>query len=334
MFFLLVSFIVTCCMLLFLHALDVEITNMPRRAVTTFLNVLFLSLLLCIIDGIRRKIMVERPVRRILAATRQLTAGDFAARIEPFPAYNSMAQWNAIIEDFNIMAGELSGMETLRTDFVASVSHELKTPLAVIQNYASMLQMESLPEKERLEYAAVIDKATRRLTELITNILKLNKLENQQIFPALTEYPLGEQLRECLLSFEDVWEAKSLEVEVDIEDMPIRADAELMTLVWNNLLSNAVKFTQPGGKIGLSLAEQDGFAVVKVSDTGCGMTKEVGAHIFEKFYQGDASHATQGNGLGLALVKRVMDIVQGEITVESRVGKGTVFTVKLPRGIS
>lgn len=332
-FFLLISFIVTCCFLLFLHSLDVTLVDVKSSAIITLINVMFLSLLCTIVDGLRRHFTVQLPVERILNATRKITRGDFTARIEPLHGFNSLNEFDAIIEDFNKMAAELSGTETLRTDFIASVSHELKTPLSVIQNYSTMLQNSALPEKTRVEYAKTISDTTRRLSELITNILKLNKLENQQIFPDMKEYDLGEQLRECMLGFEREWEKKNLEIETDIDDISIRADGELLTLAWNNLFSNAVKFTQPGGKITVTLKEENGYAVVKVSDTGCGMTPEVGRHIFEKFYQGEPSHTTQGNGLGLALVKRVIDIVKGEISVESIAGQGSTFIVTLWRNI-
>ena len=213
------------------------------------------------------------------------------------------------------------------------MSHELKTPLAVIQNYGTLLQQPDLPEEQRLDYARQLTEAARRLASLITNILKLNKLENQQIFPAQQTYDLGEQLCECLLGFEQAWEDKGLDIDTDLEEnVRVTTDAELLSLVWNNLFSNAVKFTGAGGRISLSLRTEGADAVVRVSDTGCGIPPEVGRHIFEKFYQGDPSHAAQGNGLGLALVKRVMDIIGGEISVESVVGKGSSFTVRLRRG--
>jgi signal transduction histidine kinase len=199
-------------------------------------------------------------------------------------------------------------------------------------NYATMLRQPGISEEEREEYARAISQSSRRLAALITNILKLNKLENQQIFPQHAEYDLGEQLCQCLLGFEDAWERKNLGIETEIEDdVRIRSDGELLSLVWNNLISNAVKFTPEGGTIGISLKTQGDLVVVSVSDTGCGIRPEVGQHIFEKFYQGDTSHSTQGNGLGLALVKRVVDILQGEISVQSVYGQGSTFTVKIRR---
>ena len=258
-------------------------------------------------------------------------SGDFSVRIKPMQS-SGMEGFNQIAEAINQMAEELGGVETLRTDFIANVSHEMKTPLAVMQNYGTLLQSPELSEEKRIEYAKGVTDAPRRLAEMMTNILKLNRLENQQIFPEITEFDLGEQLCECLLQFENVWEKKNIEIDTDIaEDIKVAADAELLSLVWNNLFSNAFKFTDEGGTVSLSLSASEHHAIIKVKDTGCGMTAEVGAHIFEKFYQGDTSHSAQGNGLGLALVKRVIDIMQGEIGVESTVGIGTTFTVKIRR---
>ena len=337
-FFLLIAFVITCCMLLFLYTMQtsVEISftekGIRTAAILTMGNVLFLSFLCTVIDAVRRRFMVERPVRRIIKGAEKLMCGDFSARIEPLRGIVGEDGFDNIIDCFNRMAEELSGVETLRTDFIANVSHELKTPLSVMQNYGTMLQNPNLPDEQRMEYAKAITEQSRRLADLITNILKLNRLENQQIYPAAKRYNLGEQLAECLLNFESTWEKKSIDIETDIEeDVLVESDDELLSLVWNNLFSNALKFTEPGGTVSVTLKTEGDFATVKVSDTGCGISPETGKHIFEKFYQGDTSHATQGNGLGLALVKRVVDIVGGDISVESEVGKGSTFTVKIRR---
>ncbi len=330
MFFLATAFVVTCCFLLFFSYTDIDEDTIRQSAQMTFFNVLFLSLIFTVANEIYRKISVERPVKRILKAAEQITKGDFTVRIKPILSKNSVNEFDEIISAFNKMASELSGVETLRTDFVANVSHELKTPLAVMNNYGTLLQAADLSDEKRIEYAKAITDASRSLADLVTNILKLNRLENQQIFPEIEKYNLGEQLCECMLLFEETWEAKQLEIETDIdEDIIINADKELLSLVWNNLLSNAVKFTQDGGTVSVSLKKEGEYAVIKISDTGCGMSAEVGKHIFEKFYQGDTSHTSQGNGLGLALVKRVIDIVQGEIAVDSTLGKGSIFCVKI-----
>ena len=337
LFFLTVGFIVSCCMMLFVSILadTMELTLTPENvavaAKVTFWNVILITFLFKLADYIRRKIMVERPTKIITAATEKIMSGDFSVRIKPMQSSGTEG-FNQIAEAINQMAEELGGVETLRTDFIANVSHEMKTPLSVMQNYGTLLQAEVLSDEKRMEYAKGVTDASRRLAEMMTNILKLSRLENQQIFPQTTEFDLGEQLCECLLQFENVWEKKNIEIETDIaEDVKVEADAELLGLVWNNLFSNAFKFTEEGGTVSLSLTTTEHHAIIKVNDTGCGMTAEVGAHIFEKFYQGDTSHATQGNGLGLALVKRVIDIMQGEIGVESAAGVGTTFTVKIRR---
>ena len=337
LFFLTVGFVVSCCMMLFLNVLSVKMglvytsESIADAAKVTFLNVLLIALLYKGADFIRRKIMVDRPVRVITEATEKLMNGDFSARVAPMNG-TGLEGFHQIGEAVNAMAEELSGVETLRTDFIANVSHEMKTPLAVLQNYGTLLQAPSLAEEQRIEYAKGVTEASRRLADMVTNILKLNRLENQRIYPKAEPYNLSEQLCECLLQFEDVWVSRGIEIETDLEeDVTVCAEAELLSLVWNNLLSNAFKFTERGGTVTLSLSACEEYATVTVRDTGCGMTADVGAHIFEKFYQGDTSHATQGNGLGLALVKRVVDILEGEIGVESTVGVGTAFTVRIRR---
>ena len=337
-FFLLVAFIVSCCMMLFVRTLANSMglvftrENITAAAKLTFGNVLLITFIFASIDYVRRKLMVDKPVKQIMDALNKVMQGDFTVRIAPVKEFAGETGFNEIIRSINAMTAELQGTETLRTDFIANVSHELKTPLAVMGNYATMLQQPGISDAERMEYAKSISMAARRLAALITNILKLNKLENQQIFPQPQEFDLGEQLCQCMLAFENAWEKKNLEIETDIpDDVRIKSDPELLSLVWNNLISNAVKFTSEGGCIGVAVKTEEQAVTVSVSDTGCGIDPETGKHIFEKFYQGDTSHATQGNGLGLALVKRVMDILSGEITVRSTPGQGSTFVVKIKR---
>lgn len=327
-FFLICSFVITCAFLLFLDDFDLPIELIPHAAKITFVNIILFALIFVVIDIIRRKLTIERPVNQISDALDQIMQGDFTVRLKPSGKYSGFAE---IMKNINHMTEELSGVETLRTDFVSNVSHEMKTPLAVMQNYSTLLQSPDLTEDERMEYAKAISHECRKLADLMTNILKLNRLENQQIYPNVEIYDLGEQLCQCLLQFEHIWEEKGLDIETDIaEDVRIKADNELLWLVWNNLFSNAFKFTDRG-TVSLKLETTDTHAVVTISDTGCGMNPEVGKHIFEKFYQGDTSHATAGNGLGLALVKRIIDIVDGEISVSSSLGVGSSFTVRLRR---
>ena len=332
-FFILFGFVVSCSFLLFFSSFinDLNLTReqIEFAARTTFINILFITALFTIFDIIRRKITVDRPVKQIKNALNKITTGDFEVRLNTAGVNPNFAE---IMTSINTMTKELSGVETLKTDFISNVSHEMKTPLAVIGNYGTLLQNPDLSEEERLEYAKNITHSSKHLAELITNILKLNRLENQQIFPRTDSYNLSEQLCESLLQFESVWEEKEMEISTDIaEDITISADSELLSIVWNNLLSNAFKFTDIGGKISVSLSADSEYATVTVSDTGCGMTAETGAHIFEKFYQGDTSHATKGNGLGLALVKRIIDITGGEVSVTSAVGVGSTFKVRIPK---
>ena len=338
MFFLLVAFLVSCSTMLFVSTLrdtlNLQLTseNLDVAAKLTFGNVIFLSVLFTLIDAVRRKITTERITKHIAEAAQKVVQGDFNVRIAPVSNFSADENFNEIIQCFNTMTEELGSVETLRTDFIANVSHEMKTPLAVMQNYGTLLQMPDLPKEKRMEYAKGITEGSRRLADMMTNILKLSKLEKQQIYPRTEEYDLGEQLCECLLQYENIWEEKNIEIETEIaEDVKVNTDGELLSLVWNNLFSNAFKFTPEGGKVSLVLEITKHHAIVKVKDTGCGMSSEVGAHIFEKFYQGDTSHATQGNGVGLALVKRVVDILQGEISVESALGKGSTFVVRFRR---
>lgn len=337
-FFLLVAFLVTCSTMLFVSvlsdSLEVQLTgsNLNMAAKLTFANVIFLSILFTMVDAIRRKLTTERITKHIAEVAKKVVQGDFSVRIAPVNQFGADDKFNEIIDCFNTMAEELAGVETLRTDFIANVSHEMKTPLAVIQNYGTLLQAPDLDEETRMEYAKGVTDGSRRLADMMTNILKLNRLEKQQIYPKTEEYDLSEQLCQCLLGYETVWEKKNIEIDTEIpEAVRVNTDGELLSLVWNNLFSNAFKFTPEGGKVSVVLVATEHHAIVKVKDTGCGMSSEVGAHIFEKFYQGDTSHATQGNGLGLALVKHVVDILHGEISVESSLGKGSTFTVKFRR---
>lgn len=273
----------------------------------------------------------QKPIEEFASAAKLVAAGDFSVYLAPKHTADKMDYLDVLFTDFNTMVEELGSIETLKTDFFSNVSHEIKTPLAVIQNNAELLHKDELTEEKRKEYTENILHATKRLSNLITNMLKLNKLEKQTIKPIPAAYDVCAQICECALQFEDIWEKKEIEFEAEIEDrVLIEADEGLLEIVWSNLLSNAVKFTPSGGGIKLRQSSDSESITVAVSDTGCGMDEKAIKHIFDKFYQGDTSHSTEGNGLGLALVQRILQLSEGAITVKSEIGKGTTFTVRLP----
>lgn len=327
-FFALIAFVMQMAILCYDYIRE-RTQNLSLIAVLILIEVIILAAFCTLFDWIRRKIMVDIPTKKILQATEKIADGDFSTRLEIAHEYGKYNQYDLIMENLNKMATELQKNEVLKTDFISNVSHEIKTPLAVIQNYATLLQDEALDSETRKEYAKTLISASKRITDLITNILKLNKLENQEIQEKHEAFHLTEALAENVVEFETIIEKKNLELNCDFDEVTIFSSKSLLEIVWNNLISNAIKFTPNNGKIAITLKRRGKNVEVKVSDTGCGMTSETGAKIFEKFYQGDTSHSTQGNGLGLALVKKVIDILGGEIAVQSEVNKGSTFTIIL-----
>lgn len=327
-FFVLVASIITVTALIS-SILTAHIQKNAVIAAIMLAVVVALAAVCTVCDWIRRKYMVDKPVEKILEATEKITGGDFDIRLDPRHPYAKFDAYDLIMENLNKMAEELSRNEILKTDFISNVSHEIKTPLAVISNYATLLQDKELPEAERVACAENLLSATRRLTDLVSDILKLNKLENQVIPQQKTQVRLGDLLGEIILGFEELIDGRELELVCDIDDIVYPTDRILFGIVCNNLISNAVKFTDRGGKVCVSLKEREDAVLLEVRDTGCGMDENTGKHIFDKFYQGDTSHSAQGNGLGLALVKKVIDIMGGSIEVESELGKGSTFTVAL-----
>ena len=325
--FLLVAGVATGSVLVY-DAINKTTDNAETIVVTTC--VIFALALVCtIVDIVRRKHTVDTPVEKILQATKEIARGNLSVRLEPRHNYKRYDQYDLIMEDINDMAKQLSKAETMKSDFVSNVSHELKTPLAILQNYSHALKDKNLDEATRDKYLDVIEGASKRMSTLVTNILSLNKLENQQLAPELAPVNLNELLINAVLSFEELIDSKNLEPVCDLDDVTAVSYAGYIELIVNNLLSNAIKFSNDGGKIIVSLKKRGGDAVISVQDFGLGMSQETGARIFDRFYQGDTSHAQEGNGLGLAIVKRVIDLLGGEISVESKLGEGSKFTVKL-----
>lgn len=323
------------CMLFFcgsyagLYFLQIKTNALIYIILSMFTYVVLISVVICCLFAFFRRHFLMRPVHRVCDAAQRVASGDFSVRLSPLRKDGKKDEFELLFDDFNTMAEELSSTEMLKNDFVSNVSHELKTPLAVIQNYATILQSEELSESERKEYAQRIGQAAERLSVLVTNILQVNRLENQKIKPACKPFNLSESLCRCILNYDALLEEKDITLDVDMDQgLILNSDENLLDMVWSNLLSNAVKFTPEHGHIQVMLKRTGKFAAISVSDNGCGMSQETLRHIFDKFYQGDTSHATQGNGLGLTLAKRIVDLLDGSIYAESVPEKGTVFHVK------
>jgi len=278
---------------------------------------------------IRRKF--DMPMRKLGKAAKEVAEGDFSVYLEPIHTSDKYDYVDVMYTDFNKMVEELGSIETLTNDFIANVSHEIKTPLSIIQNYAAALQKDDLSAEQRREYSQTIIDASRRLNTLVANILRLNKLDNQDVKPPAEPYNVCKQLCDCALQFEDLWEKKNITFMADIEDKAmLRADESMIEIVWQNLLSNALKFTDPGGMVTLSQTSDKDSITVSVSDTGCGMDDNTLHRAFDKFYQGDNSRSSEGNGLGLALAYKIVTQIDGILTANSKFGKGSTFIVTLP----
>lgn len=267
------------------------------------------------------------PITRLSAAMREVTEGDFGVRVQ---SSTHIRELKDTYENFNLMAKGLGATETLQSDFVSNVSHEFKTPINAIEGYAMLLQDQGQTGEEQGEYLEKILFNTRRLSELVGNILLLSRIDNQAIQTQKTEFRLDEQIRAAILSLERKWSEKEAEFDVELEPILYRGSEGLLMHVWVNLIDNAVKFIPQGGTIAIRLKAEQSFVVCTVSDDGPGVPEEARAQIFERFYQADSSHEAEGNGLGLALVKRIVDVSGGMVEAKSAPDCGASFIVTLP----
>lgn len=271
-----------------------------------------------------------RPLNNIINAMNRLAAGDFQARLKFQGRLSKLPVVKEVEDSFNKMASELENTELLRSDFINNFSHEFKTPIVSIAGFAKLLRKGDLTEQEEAEYLEIIENEALRLSDMATNVLNLSRVENQTILTDVTEYNLSEQLRACVLLLEDKWEKKNLELILDFKEHKITANAELLKQVWLNLLDNAVKFTTDYGLVEVTVSESADQIVVSVMNSGKEIPAESRNRIFQKFYQADESHATEGNGIGLAIVHKIVALHGGHVEVDSREGR-TAFTVTLPK---
>jgi len=291
---------------------------------------IIMLLIISVVVGTVVSFMISRvplkPLRRVIDAINRLAAGDFSARLN----FSGRSSFTELSSSFNRMAEELGGIEMLRSDFVDSFSHEFKTPIVSIKGFAEELKHDDLAPEQRQEYLDIIIHESSRLAQLATNVLNLSRVEKQAILASRTRFDLTEQVRRCILLFENKWEERGLKLTVELDEVTLEGDEELLSQVWLNLIDNAVKFTPEGGSVEIRLHARENNALFVIRDDGYGIPEEAQRHIFDKFYQGDPSHAAAGNGLGLSIAKRVVTLHGGFIRCKSEEGAGTEFTVELP----
>lgn len=292
---------------------------------------LILALVLSLIIGTAITYQVGKeillPMMKLNHASKEIANGNFQVEIN---VNTRIREIKEIFRSFNQMVSELKSIEMMRNDFVANISHEFKTPLTAIEGYATLLQDDELADDERLQYIQMILDSTKQLSTLSSNILRLSKLENQGKITDKKLYRLDEQIRHVLLYYEKAWSEKEIELKLDLPKTLFYQNESLLTQVWSNLVSNAIKFTPPNGSIEVTITKTEAGITVSIKDNGIGMTPQAKKHIFDKFYQGDRSRAKEGNGLGLALVHRIICLCHGEIQVNSEPGKGSEFIVSFP----
>ncbi len=269
-----------------------------------------------------------KPLDEVIKSQKKVAKGDFGVRVSPPKKGTIIAE---LVEGFNSMTQELGSTEMLRNDFINNFSHEFKTPIVSIRGFAKQLSKEDLSEEQKKEYIGIIVTESDRLALMATNILLLTKFENQQIVSDKTNFYLDEQIRKCILLLEKQWTQKKLNLELELSEVEFYSNEEMLSHVWLNILENAIKFTPENGTVTVKCTSDSENITVKIEDTGVGMSDKTRKHIFDKFYQGDSSHKSHGNGLGLPLAKRVVDLCNGKISIKSQAGKGTTFVVKLPR---
>lgn len=274
---------------------------------------------------------VFHPLRKLSILTKEVADGNYNVDLTGLTnIFTKRSDLGNLVDSFRYMTHELSSTEIFRSDFIHNFSHEFKTPIISINGFAKQLYKGNLTSEQQKEFAKIIMDESDHLANMSSNVLLLSKLEAQEIVSDKTTFSLDEQLRSCMLLFEEQWSQKDITIEMDLDEFDICQNQDLLFHVWMNLIGNAVKFTPDGGSINVTCKKGVDDVYVSVSDNGIGMNRDTKKHIYEKFYQGDPSHATSGNGLGLSLVYRIVNLMGGRISVESELNKGSTFTVSLP----
>ena len=317
------SVIVAFCIVALIKKLNPSATSL---SVLVQINILCLAIAVIATRFILKRFL--EPIKTLREAMQKVAGGDFSTRIE---IKSNSAEMQELFSGFNMMAKELASTEILQTDFVSNVSHEFKTPINAIEGYTTLLQStENIDEVEN-EYIEKILFNTKRLSSLVSNILLLSKIENQSIQTKQVKFRLDEQIRETIVALEQSWTEKDIELNVELEEIEYYGSEALSYHIWSNIIGNAIKFSPDGGAVKINLTKEQNSIFFTVEDNGPGLTEEAKKHLFDKFYQADSSHKQEGNGLGLALVKRIVTILGGEVYAENLESGGCRFTVILNR---
>ncbi len=297
--------------------------------------ILVASICIAAVTSYVNYMIYTRPLLYMAKAAKEVAKGNYKIQLPPHRTDGKVDEIDALYQDFNSMIRDLNSTEMLKSSFISNISHELKTPIAIISNYATLLAEDNLSETERQEYIEKIKTTVSDLSELISNILQISKLDNDQIKVNLEEFDIVETVIQCILARESILDEKNIDLQLEFPDeLLIESDMGLLKIAVNNILSNAIKFTPENGVIHLNIKEEEKQCILSIEDNGCGMDEETMKHIFDKFYQADTSHKMKGNGLGLAMVKKIINLLNANINVVSSLGKGTVFTIILPKNES
>ncbi|MFC7395379.1 HAMP domain-containing sensor histidine kinase [Scopulibacillus cellulosilyticus] len=317
------------------HAFNIHIPKLAVQLINSFLGILLIACTMFIIakyTGIQRKQFEF--LQSLITAIEQMSKGDFNVHL-PASVYGNEKDHpvGKIAASINHMAVELREIEQLRQEFVSNVSHEIQSPLTSISGFAQALKNEELTSESRRHYLDIIETESKRLSKLSDNLLKLTSLESEHHPFEASEYRLDQQLRSIILACEPQWIEKNIKMDIDLNEATITADKDLLSQVWVNLINNSIKFTPENGTISISLWKKQNQVLVRISDSGIGISQEDAQHIFERFFKADKSRnrVRGGNGLGLSIVKKIVDMHKGTIQVDSELGKGTAFIITLPK---
>ena len=300
-------------------------------------DIVWLMVLISIVIGTGITLLAGKfpliPINEMVNKLNALASGNFKTRLHFGKLLSKNPTFTELSESFNTLAEELENTEMLRSDFINNISHEFKTPIVSISGLAKLLRKGNLTEEQRLQSLAAIEEESIRLSRMATNVLNLTKVENQTILTDITNYNLSEQIRSSVLLLENAWVKKNIDLQLDFDEINVQANEELMKQVFINLIDNAIKFTDYGGTVAIKISDKDDRCSVCVSNTGNEIPPENQKRIFNKFYQADESHSTEGNGIGLAIVKRIVDLHRGEVSVESKNGM-TTFSISLSKTVN